>query len=204
MDISSLFENVTEYHLAYSTIAFLFISECAVWFYTFRGNSGPSKQGSDKGTVWLIMICWCCCLMVGALLRSADIPGAVRNLLLPNGVFFVGIVFVVAGVIIRCVSVLTLKKAFTLSVRTTDDQHLIKTGLYRVVRNPAYTGSIVSLLGVALLYRSIAGVVIVFAACLICYGIRIRVEEKALETQFRSEFEQYCDQTKYRLIPLLY
>lgn len=102
MDISSPFENVTEYHLAYSTRAFLFISECAVWFYPFRA------------------------------------------------------------------------------------------------------GSIVTLLGVALLYRSIAGVVVVFAACLMCSGRRIRVEENALKRQFRHEFEQYCDQTKYRLIPLLY
>jgi len=35
---------------------------------------------------------------------------------------------------------------------TTNEQHLIKTGLYHIIRNPAYTGSIISLLGVALVY----------------------------------------------------
>ena len=43
------------------------------------------------------------------------------------------------GIIVRLVAVLTLKKAFTLNVQTTNEQHLVTTGIYHKVRNPAYT-----------------------------------------------------------------
>jgi len=127
-----------------------------------------------------------------------------RRWVLPHLSYYIGVPLIIVGVIIRCTAVITLKKAFTLSVQTTNEQNLIKTGLYYVIRNPAYTGSIISLLGVAFAYCHILGVIAVIIICFVCYGIRINIEEKALKAQFKEEFEQYCNQTKYRLIPRIY
>jgi protein-S-isoprenylcysteine O-methyltransferase Ste14 len=69
-------------------------------------------------------------------------------------------------------SVLTLKQAFTHTVQTTQDQHLIQKGLYGIVRNPAYTGSILSLVGVAFAYRYVFAPICVLVICLFCYGVR--------------------------------
>ena len=204
MDDPSKFMNLTEYHIAYYAIIFLALSEIAIWTYTSRGSRGERKKGSDSGTVWLIIISWCWGVMAGAFFRSESVPEFMRGWLLPDFCYYIGVVFIVVGVIIRCTAVLTLRHAFTLQVQTTDNQHLIKTGVYHIVRNPAYSGSILSLFGVSLAYRSILGAISVIVVCLLCYGIRIHIEEKALKKQFQQEFEQYCQETKYRLIPWLY
>ncbi|WP_227832027.1 MULTISPECIES: methyltransferase family protein [unclassified Clostridioides] len=88
-----------------------------------------------------------------------------------------------------------------MSFYTISTDNRCKTGLYHIVRNPAYTGSIMSLLGVGFTYQHVLSFITVLIICLICYSIRIHVEEKALKKQFEEEFQQYCMQTKYRLIP---
>ena len=72
-----------------------------------------------------------------------------------------------------------------------------------MVRHPAYSGSILSLLGVALAFRNIAAVCLVLFCCLICYSARIRVEEKALQAQFGAEYEAYKRRT-YKLLPYIF
>lgn len=98
------------------------------------------------------------------------------------------------------IAVFKLKKAFTIAVQTTDSQKLITTGIYHMVRNPAHSGSILSLVGVATAYRSIPGIVLVLLIAIACYSVRIHVEEKALEKQFGTEFEVY-KANSWRLIP---
>lgn len=203
MDDPAKFASVTEYHILMWSVGLLILTECIFLILTSRGNKSPRKK-SDRGTVWLISIAWCCSIMAGAYFRSQSVPAFMRNWLLPHFVYDIGIFLIAAGIVIRCTAVLTLKRAFTFSVQTTSDQHLITTGLYHTVRNPAYTGSITSLLGVAFAYRHILGIMFVLILCPICYGVRICVEEKALKKQFQKEFEQYCVTTRYRLIPGIY
>ena len=88
-------------------------------------------------------------------------------------------------------------------MQTTCDQHLIQKGFYRYVRNPAYTGSILSLLGIAFSLRNIFAPILVLIICIVCYGIRIKIEEKALKEQFKKEFENYCKNT-YCLFPFIW
>lgn len=140
----------------------------------------------------------------GAFFRSRSVPEFMRGLLFPHFVYYIGTALIIIGVIIRCSAVRTLRRAFTFQVQMSADQHLITRGLYHFVRNPAYTGSMMSLHGVTLAYRSILGMISVIFVCLICYGIRIHIEEKALREQFQQEFEAYCQKTKYRLIPGIY
>lgn len=203
MDDPGKFANIMEYRVVLCAVGLLVLSECLIFIMTSKGRS-KSRNGSDKGSVWLIIIGWYCSMIAGAFFRSQDVPEAVRNLLLPHISYYIGVIMIAAGIVIRCTAVVTLKKAFTLSVQTTDDQRLIKTGLYHFVRNPAYTGSMISLLGVALAYRHILGAAAAAFICIVCYGVRISIEEKALRTQFKEEFKQYCDETKYRLIPKIY
>lgn len=204
MDDPSKFASLIEYNITYYAIALLALSEIAIWLYTFSGFKRRRRKGSDSGTVWLVIAGWYWGIMAGAFFRSRSVPEFMRGWMLPHFFYYIGIFFIAAGVVIRCTAVLTLRRAFTLQVQTTDDQHLIKTGLYHFVRNPAYSGSILSLFGVSLAYRPILGAISVIVVCLICYGIRIHVEEKALKERFPGEFEQYCQDTKFRLIPGIY
>ena len=72
---------------------------------------------------------------------------------------------------------LTLKKAFTLNVQISKEQQLITNGMYKFVRHPAYTGSILSLLGVSIALKNVPAILIVAICSFVCYQIRINVEE---------------------------
>ncbi|WP_406542699.1 methyltransferase family protein [Clostridium ljungdahlii] len=60
-----------------------------------------------------------------------------------------------------------------------------------------------SLLGIAFSLRNILAPIVVLVICVLCYGIRIKVEEKALREQFKKEFEDYCKRT-YCLFPFVW
>ena len=108
----------------------------------------------------------------------------------------------IGGVCVRIGAVLTLKKAFTLNVQVRKEQKLVTYGMYKIVRHPAYTGSIFSLLGISMALRNIFATVIVFLLSLICYQIRITVEEKVLIKNF-EKYQSYKEHT-YKLFPYIY
>lgn len=199
-----LFESPNENRWFLIAMLLLFVSEGIVSFLAMRGTQDNTKKKEDYGTIWLIMFGWWSSILIAIYLRSPWSPVLIRNWLLLEHTYYFGILGIVLGVILRFAAVLSLKNAFTLSVQTTSEQHLIQTGVYRIVRNPAYTGSIISLLGVALACGNLLGIVATVIICSLCYGRRIRVEEKALKEQFPQEFEVYCSKTNYRLIPFLY
>ncbi|MBP2031917.1 protein-S-isoprenylcysteine O-methyltransferase Ste14 [Clostridium algifaecis] len=59
------------------------------------------------------------------------------------------------------------------------------------------------LLGIAFSLRNIFAPIIVLIICIVCYGIRIKIEEKALKEQFKEEFENYRKNT-YCLFPFIW
>ena len=121
-----------------------------------------------------------------------------------------------AGDIVRTTSVRRLNKlyfaytdlspevqqAFTLNVQISKEQQLITNGMYKFVRHPAYTGSILSLLGVSIALKNIPAIVIVAICSFVCYQIRINVEEAVLQKYFK-EYKLYKEKT-YKLFPYIY
>ena len=79
------------------------------------------------------------------------------------------------------------------------DQTVISTGLYRVVRHPMYAGAILMLLGTPLALGSIWGLLF----CIPMFGLMIwrAVNEEKYLSQNLSGYTEYCIQTRHRLIP---
>ncbi|OBR94376.1 isoprenylcysteine carboxyl methyltransferase (ICMT) family protein [Clostridium ragsdalei P11] len=204
MDISDFtkFANMFEYNIYICAIGFMFLCEFIIWIFASSGNKKNRKK-SDRGSIWLIILGYWLSIYVSYYFTGSEVSEFIRKLTFPHIFYYMGIFLIIAGTVIRAYSVWTLKKAFTLSVQTTSDQHLIQKGFYRYVRNPAYTGSILSLLGIAFSLRNILAPIVVLAICVLCYGIRIKVEEKALKEQFKKEFEVYCKHT-YCLFPFVW
>jgi len=199
------FLDLEEYYIFNGTFALLILMEILIMIYTMYGNKKSiKKHKSDNGTIFIVLLTFLGSIFLSVFFRSNGIPKFISGLLLPHIFCMIGIIIIFLGIIIRCTAVLTLKYAFTFNVQTTDQQHLIQTGLYKIVRNPAYSGSILSLLGVALAYRNIISLIAVIILCFVGYGIRIKTEEKTLRAQFKNEFETYCKKTQYRLIPYIY
>ena len=122
---------------------------------------------------------------------------------MPIWLFWTGIVIAFFGVFFRLYSVWTLRKYFTLIVQVSSEQKLIRNGPYKYLRHPSYTGSILTLLGISLAFRSPLGVIMTLIITSIIYGYRIKIEEKALEKNFISQYKDYKSQT-WRIVPYIW
>ncbi|MFZ3214128.1 MAG: isoprenylcysteine carboxylmethyltransferase family protein [Terriglobales bacterium] len=115
---------------------------------------------------------------------------------------WLGVVFFAAGGALRIWPVFVLGRRFSGLVAIQPGHTLVTSGVYGVIRHPSYLGLLIMLLGWALAFRSVAGVLL--TALLIPPLIaRIRAEETLLQAQFGSEYDAYRARTS-RLIPRLY
>jgi protein-S-isoprenylcysteine O-methyltransferase len=114
-----------------------------------------------------------------------------------------GCVLFALGETLRLVSIRTLGRYFTIQVRLHEGQRVIRHGVYRVLRHPAYTGLWLVNLGYITLFGSVLGYAAYLLAGLPGLLNRIRVEERAMTERFGAEYTDYCRSTK-RLIPFVY
>ena len=196
------FNYIWEYDLFNFALLMLSVSEIFIFAYTYRKKDGK-KISRDCGTKWLLYFNFIVCILISFYNVSKKAFNFIRMMKLPGFCIELGICLVLLGIVIRVSAVLTLRKAFTLNVQVTSRQKLITSGLYRKIRHPAYTGSILSLLGIALALRNLISAGIVLVCCLVCYQIRIAVEEVALEIRFKEEYILYKHNT-YKLFPYIF
>lgn len=198
------FENIEEYYNFIYAISYMMIIELAIWIHSLRGwFHNRNTQSKDLGTVLLVILgCWGS-FYFSAFFREPFFVKSVGEILLPHVFYYAGLFLIVAGATLRTYAVWSLKNSFTLSVKTSTEQQLLTTEVYRFIRNPAYAGTIASMVGNAFCFRSAFAPIIVIAICLLCYGIRIKIEEKALHDRFGNDFIKYCSQS-WRLIPFLW
>src|SRR5438552_6815945 len=88
---------------------------------------------------------------IGMLLGFTSIG---RIQMAPNIIGSLGLTLLVAGIIIRATAVRTLGKYFTSTVLIKNDHRLIRTGLYRHLRHPAYAGALLAHLGLGLSFSN--------------------------------------------------
>jgi protein-S-isoprenylcysteine O-methyltransferase Ste14 len=114
-----------------------------------------------------------------------------------------GLFLIIAGVVIRFAAIQTLGNFFTVNLALHNDHLLVTKGLYKFIRHPSYTGSLLSFIGLGLSFNNWLSLIIIFIPILISFIYRINVEEKLLLQQFGQEYINYKKNTK-RLIPLIY
>ena len=115
----------------------------------------------------------------------------------------VGLALLLGGIVIRWSAVLTLGKYFTGTVLIKHDHRLIRSGLYKHLRHPAYTGALVAHLGLGLSFSNWFTIVLSSAPYVMAALYRIHVEERALGEAFGDEYLNYSRSTK-RLIPKIF
>jgi len=115
----------------------------------------------------------------------------------------IGLVMLIAGIAIRWSAIRTLGKYFTGIVTIKNDHRLIRNGLYKHIRHPAYTGALLAHLGLGLSFANWFSIGFSSIPFFVAAFYRMRVEDQALRETFGEEFLDYSASTK-RLIPLLY
>ena len=73
---------------------------------------------------------------------------------------------------------------------------VVRTGLYRLSRNPMYLGMALALLGLAAWSSSLTGYALVAAFCGYLTRFQIVPEERALLQRFGPEFADYMSQVR--------
>jgi protein-S-isoprenylcysteine O-methyltransferase Ste14 len=154
---------------------------------------------SDKGSLWglfgLITLGYVLSFAIGAT-KIGRMNGW-------DTFFAVGFVLVVIGLIIRITSILTLKQYFTYSVAKVEDQPLIETGLYKIIRHPGYLGQLLIFIGISISVSNWLSILLMMIPVTIGYLYRIKVEESFMIAQMGENYLNYQKRTK-RIIPMIY
>jgi protein-S-isoprenylcysteine O-methyltransferase Ste14 len=141
-------------------------------------------------TIWISII-------ITFSLSSADVTP------LPDWAFYLGIIMMVTGIIVRQWAIAVLGKFFSLTVMVQTDHKVIDKGPYRLLRHPSYTGALFTLLGLTLALETWAATVLLGVVFGIAFGYRIHVEERTLASELGDEYTSYMKRTK-RLIPFVF
>ncbi len=138
--------------------------------------------------------------------------------------FFVGILLMYSGAIVRATSYRHLGRYFTFELSLRPGHKLITDGPYSIVRHPSYVGSLFFYSGACLtqmlspgswfvesgMWTGNGGKLFALAylgySITICYFLlsRVPVEDRVLQKEFKEEWVDWSKRTPYRLIPFVY
>jgi len=160
-----------------------------------RAASGEMRDaGSRAQLAGLIALGACLAFLLGWRSDGWRIAGP------PALVFWTGIALVWAGVALRIWAVLTLGRFFRTVVMLQDGHQLVTRGPYRVLRNPAYAGILLTLTGLGVALGGWPSVAAAGGGVLLGCSLRIPVEERALEARFGEAYALWAKRT-WALIP---
>ena len=171
--------------------------EIWVWFRDRHRRSGTS---GDRGSLWVVVAAYVLAMPAAWHFAYFDRWAAFQPW--SSTIFLAGLALAWAGMALRLWAVLVLGRFFRVTVLVQDEHRLVDTGPYRLLRHPAYTGSLLTMFGLGLAmgnWLSLAAMVLVPLAA---YAYRIRVEEQALRSRFGENYERYAA-TRWRLVPFL-
>lgn len=119
-------------------------------------------------------------------------------------IFWTGIGVMFAGLWFRQWAIRELGRAFSIVVTVHEEQQLVRTGPYRILRHPTYTGALIWFLGVGLTFGNLPGLAAAVGfPLLIGYRRRIRIEEAVLQAAWGDAYREYMRRT-YRLVPFVW
>lgn len=124
----------------------------------------------------------------------------VLHLPLSPGLFVAATVMIWIGAGFRLWAVRTLGQYFRAVVHIQEGHQVVRSGPYRYLRHPSYTGLMVALMGLGLVFANPVSWVIFVGCALLSMLYRIRVEERVLTKALGAEYTDYAAQTK-RLVP---
>jgi protein-S-isoprenylcysteine O-methyltransferase len=170
--------------------------------------SGDASRSADRGSLRLLMAI--IFISVGAAwLAGRRFPQARFDTLFDMGptamacLVATGIGVFVAGLALRWYSMAYLGRLFTFDVAIAADHKVIDTGPYRHIRHPAYTGSLMTFVGIGLCGGNALSFLVLLAPIVLAFMRRIVVEEAALTAALGDGYVDYMARTR-RLVPFVY
>ena len=122
-------------------------------------------------------------------------------IMMPRAVVWIGVViFLLAYCFFG--EVLRENQYLSRVIEVQEDQTVVDTGLYGIVRHPMYTATVLLFLSMPLVLNSLISFIIMLVYIPIIVK-RIKNEEEVLETELKG-YKEYKQKVKYRLIPFIW
>lgn len=122
-------------------------------------------------------------------------------ILLPEWVSYSAVIFFVAGYIMYA-EVLRENTYLSRTIEVQENQKVVDTGLYGIVRHPMYSATLLLFLSMPFILRSWLSFLIFLLYPVIIIK-RIRNEEKILELELEG-YREYKKKVKYKIIPFIW
>jgi protein-S-isoprenylcysteine O-methyltransferase len=169
-----------------------------IWVFS-RDRGKPSRDSHGSG-VWVVLS-----LAIGITL-GLNMPKIAPRFDISGhfAVYFsIGIVLTWAGILFRFWSIQTLGGLFSTRLVIQERHELITAGPYKYLRNPSYTGALITLLGFGFGIGNWLSIVVLLFPALVGYAWRVRAEDSMLQRAFGQSYEEYKKRT-WALIPLVW
>ncbi len=178
----------------------IWIAFYAYWLISAWKTCSPVKRKQSRLSYFLYGIVWVTLCLVLVNWFSPDIMG---DRIIPEGIGFTiaGLLITVAGLAFAIWARVHLGKNWSGMPAIREEHTITRTGPYRFVRHPIYSGLILALTGTAIG----TGYFWIFCCVLLIFGlfvIKFRLEEKFLLDEFGEEYARYKREVK-ALIPWL-
>jgi protein-S-isoprenylcysteine O-methyltransferase Ste14 len=167
---------------------------------SFRRRAGSVTSVKDRFS-GVIIAAGICIGVGGAFFVAYAAPGLAilghRTLL-----FGIGIFLMLAGVAFRWYSIRVLGQYFSVVIAIQRGQRVIESGPYGYLRHPGYSGALLTILGLGLVFGNWLAVLVLLLFASLGYRYRILLEEQMLVDALGDEYRQYMKHTK-RIIPFV-
>jgi protein-S-isoprenylcysteine O-methyltransferase Ste14 len=180
--------------------AYLWAAFCVVWLiWAIRTKPVQQRESISSRLSYTVFV-----VLGFYLMFSADAPRSwLRLHLFPANpaAEVLGVVITAAGIGFAVWARLYLGGNWSSSVTVKAGHELVRTGPYRWVRHPIYTGLILALVGSALERRQVRGLI----AVVLVYGgfkIKSKIEERAMTSTFGPAYADYS-RTTGAIVPKL-
>ena len=184
---------------------FLCLTELLLWRIT---RVDPGYEKKDRGSlsiIFLVVIVSAHLAKLSAIyLPQFGFVGVLGvDALGKTAYYWVGLCLFAIGLMLRWFSVFYLGRLYTFEVAIAGDHQVVNRGPYRYLRHPAYTGSLLSFIGIGICAGNFLSLLL-FTLPIFCALLhRIKIEEAALTEALGEAYLDYASKTA-RLIPFVY
>jgi protein-S-isoprenylcysteine O-methyltransferase len=169
-----------------------------------RGEQSRSLQAppADRGSTRLVGAAFGLGLLT---LTAAPVLNAYGVAAMDSwpAVGWVGVAVMVGGLAVRLWSQAVLGRYYTSTLRHADDQPVLASGPYRLLRHPGYGGMLLAWLGAGLATANWAAALALALLMVVAYSYRIAAEEAMLVAAFGDRYREHMART-WRLVPYVY
>lgn len=158
-------------------------------------------ESKDRGSIGVLLTVTWIALFVAYPVAFYKPAMVSPSLLVPF--FWLGLVLIASGSLLRRICWRTLGQYFTGDVQARADQPVICSGPYRLVRHPSYTGGMMTFIGIGFALGNWISLILLVIATIVAYGYRVNVEEKVLVETIGAPYRDYMNRTK-RFVPFVF